>query len=93
MCQAFIATVLDIVEHDEATVDSGCEILTDALAPAIEIGAPPGLLQHVGGHFREVLKAHGAKLTDRDDAETLLNQVFSMAAARDYDGLNRLIST
>lgn len=92
MCQPFIASVLDIVEHDETSIVKGCAILSDALAPQVALEAPSNLLARVRRVFSSILSAYWSRSIDRLRCEDRLNRIFAVAAARQYDELDRMLA-
>ncbi len=86
----FITTVLDLLPSGHIDPETGCQILSDAIAPEVGVGTPSGLLRRLKRYFRAQLQALLSQTADRVAVETALQRVFDLAAAHDYPALAEL---
>ena len=86
----FITTVLDLLPLGQIDPETGCQILSDAIAPEVGVGTPSGLLRRLKRYFVTQLEALRAHTADRPSVESALAKVFELAAARDYHALAQL---
>lgn len=86
----FITTVLDLLPLGQIDPETGCQILSDAIAPEVGVGTPSGLLRRLKRYFTRQLEALQTHTADRPAVESALARVFELAAARDYQALSQL---
>ncbi len=86
----FITAVLDLLPSGGLSPETGCQILGDAIAPAVGVGTPSGLLRRLKRYFTRQLEALQSQAADRASVETALTRVFELAAAHDYQALSEL---
>ena len=87
MSMPFIASVLDTMGPGLANIDVGCQILTNAIAPEIGMGAPADAMERVTRMFKTILTAFQARTSDRKSVEDLIYRIFCLAAQRRFDDL------
>lgn len=83
----FITAVLDLLPSGGLNPETGCQILSDAIAPEVGVGTPSGLLRRLKRYFTRQLEALQSQASDRASVETALTRIFELAAAHDYQAL------
>ncbi|WP_443749880.1 hypothetical protein [Asticcacaulis solisilvae] len=86
----FITTVLDLLPAGHIDPETGCQILSDAIAPEVGVGTPSGLLRRLKRYFAGQLQALLSQTADRATVESALSRAFDLAAAHDYQALSEL---
>jgi len=86
----FLTAVLDLLPSGGINPETGCQILSAAIAPEVGVGTPSGLLRRLRRYFVKQLQALQSQSSDRASVESALARVFELAAAHDYQALAEL---